>query len=166
MGWVGATLSEEAHPPSRSQFCSGNNLLRVSPGQTGPPGEKGRGEGGSAVMHAHPCTHTCTCIPVHTHLHRHTHARTPVHAHLHTHTHAHTRARTPAHTYPCTHTHAASTSPRDSRHIATEGWARTEAQAGGRGHAWDGPSSEGRDACGQRRGSGPFSWARRSHPPL
>ena len=53
---------------------------------------------------------------------------------------------------PCTHTHAASISPRDSRHIATTGREHTEAQAGSEGHPWDGPSSEGTDACGQLQG--------------
>ena len=99
-------------------------------------------------VHAYRCAHTCAHIPMHTHLHTHTHAHTPAHTHLCTHTHA----CTPVHAHPCMHTHAASTSPRDSRHIATTGWEHTEAQAGSEGHPWDGPSSEETDACGQLQG--------------
>lgn len=43
---VGVTLSEGAHSPFHFRFCSGNSPLRVSPGQTGPPGKKGRSERG------------------------------------------------------------------------------------------------------------------------
>lgn len=50
----GATPFAEAHSPSHFPFCSGNNPWRASPGQPGPPGEKGGNEREPPVAHA-PC---------------------------------------------------------------------------------------------------------------
>lgn len=50
---VEIALSEEAHSPSHFQFCSDNSPLRVGPGQTGPPGEKGQREKESPITHTH-----------------------------------------------------------------------------------------------------------------
>lgn len=96
-------LSKEAHLPSHSRFCSGNNPWRVSPGQTGPPEEKG-GVRGDLPLHSHTCT------------------------------------RTPARSL-------CSLQGRQAHGNGGAAQAPAAAQAGSRGHPWDGPPSEGTDTC-------------------
>ena len=48
---------EEAHSPSRFRFCSGKSPWRASPGQTGPPGEKGGSERESRCVGTLPSLH-------------------------------------------------------------------------------------------------------------